>query len=439
MLTTVTTINNSVVSEILQRKDGSIYVTPYIGGTFGYGSIIKSTLDGAWSTVVTFDGTNGATPIQSPIQTADGELYGTTVLGGSMNAGTVYRIDSNANLSTIHSFDFTNGANPTDLILGKDGMLYGVTSTGGIGYDGTPASGNGVAFEITTNGVYTPLGYFNDTNNQPLRIVQAGDGNFYGLGRRSGVFGAGTIFRMNAQWQPETLMTFNITNGSSPYAMITGSDGCLYGTTGFGGVNSRNVLDGSDTIFKVTTNGDFTTLHVFNFTDGASPYGRLLEVSNGVFYGTTYLGGKNAHGTIFKITTNGGFETLLHFDPFQGDNAQPMTGLIKGSDGNYYGTVTFLTNAIFCLRPLEAPVLQFAAQDGQINLKWQAWGGCLYTIAYKTNLNQTDWQHIGGLISCPTNAILSTQVPIGAVPEDFTGADSQGFYSVDLGIPQHWW
>jgi hypothetical protein len=62
-----------------------------------------------------------------------------------------------------------------------------------------------------------------------------------------------------------TLFTFNNTNGANPFGgLVQGNDGTLYGTTAFGGTNLS-----FGTIFKVTTNGALTTLFNFHFTDGA--------------------------------------------------------------------------------------------------------------------------------------------------------------------------
>jgi uncharacterized repeat protein (TIGR03803 family) len=439
MVTTVTTVSGSVAPELFQGNDGSLYAATSGGGTFGQGAIIKTTLDGAQTTFVSFDGTNGANPNRMPLETTDGQYYGITLIGGSMGGGTVYRIDANGILSAIHSFDFTNGNYPFDLIMGKDGALYGLTGYGGVGYSGTPNSGNGIAFKVTTNGVFTRLADFNDANSLPGRIVEANDGHFYGVTHSGGIYGAGTVFRMNAQGQLDTVVTFTATNGANPQSLVLGSDGCLYGTAGSGGIDFNGDSGGWGSVFKVTTNGEFTTLRFFSNTDGAWPYGRLLEVSNGVFYGTTYIGGRNDDGTAFQITTNGQFENLIQFEYQYGKSALPVIGLTKGTDGNYYGALTDPSNTIFCLRPLEAPVLQSAVQDGQINLTWHAWGGLDYYIAYKTNLNQTDWQYIGGLISAQTNGLLSCQVPIGAYPQEFIGPDPQRFYSIVLDIPEHWW
>jgi uncharacterized repeat protein (TIGR03803 family) len=85
----------------------------------------------------------------------------------------------------------------------------------------------------------------------------------------------------------------------------------------------------------------FATL--FNFGDssasyvphGSSPQSTLVEVSPGVFYGTTYLGGKNNCGTLFCITSQGQFTKLHDFTEDEG--CGPNGQLIQSADGMLYG------------------------------------------------------------------------------------------------------
>jgi hypothetical protein len=59
-------------------------------------------------------------------------------------------------------------------------------------------------------------------------------------------------------------------------------------------------------VFQITTNGVMTNLLWFNGLNGAEPEAPVLQASNGVFYGTTYLG-----GTDFFPSTGGGYGTLF--------------------------------------------------------------------------------------------------------------------------------
>ena len=72
-------------------------------------------------------------------------------------------------------------------------------------------------------------------------------------------------------------------------------------------------------------------------SDGSLPSG-LIRASDGNFYGVTELGGKYRDGTVFQLTPSGE-ATLLH--QFSGTDGQfPENRLVQGSDGNLYGTTT---------------------------------------------------------------------------------------------------
>jgi uncharacterized repeat protein (TIGR03803 family) len=81
-----------------------------------------------------------------------------------------------------------------------------------------------------------------------------------------------------------------------------------------------------------------STLHSFGvFTNGANPHAGLVRGGDGNFYGTTASGGTNGGGgTIFTISPTEGLATLYSFDG--NDGAYPNAGLGQGSDGNLYGT-----------------------------------------------------------------------------------------------------
>jgi len=63
----------------------------------------------------------------------------------------------------------------------------------------------------------------------------------------------------------------------------------------------------------------FTTLHNFDYNDGANSYAGLVQATNGDLYGTTsgggaYAGTDEADGTVFKITPGGTVTRLNSFD-----------------------------------------------------------------------------------------------------------------------------
>jgi uncharacterized repeat protein (TIGR03803 family) len=91
-----------------------------------------------FTTLHSFDGTDGSNPNAGLVQGTDGNFYGTTGHGGSdesCNAGngcgTIFEITPSGTLTTLQSFNGTNGAGPGILVLGTDGKFYGTTLEGG--------------------------------------------------------------------------------------------------------------------------------------------------------------------------------------------------------------------------------------------------------------------------------------------------------------------
>lgn len=134
------------------------------------------------------------------------------------------------------------------------------------------------------------------------------------------------------------LHSFSGADGSEPKAqLVQASDGNFYGTTSSGG--SAN----SGTVFKMTPGGSLTTLHSFmGGSDGANPTTGMIQASDGNFYGSIDSGGASGYGYIYKVTPTGTFSTLFSFSG--GDGVAPRGELAQGSDGNLYGVTAFGAN-----------------------------------------------------------------------------------------------
>jgi hypothetical protein len=116
------------------------------------------------TTLVNFNGTNGAAPSASLIADAHGDLFSTTAGGGANNDGTVFEIAKTAHgyassPTVLVSFNGTNGAGPTSsLITDAHGDLFGTTAIGTLGVSPTTPDGAGTVFEIakTAHGWFAP-------------------------------------------------------------------------------------------------------------------------------------------------------------------------------------------------------------------------------------------------------------------------------------------
>ena len=93
-----------------------------------------------------------------------------------------------------------------------------------------------------------------------------------------------------------------------------------------------------------------TTLHsLAGPTNGTSPRAALLRGRDGNFYGTTQNGGPADQGSVFLLSPAGELTTLHTFGAVNlaasgslvnRDGAVPSAGLIQGYDGNFYGTAS---------------------------------------------------------------------------------------------------
>ncbi|HYM79527.1 MAG TPA: choice-of-anchor tandem repeat GloVer-containing protein [Candidatus Dormibacteraeota bacterium] len=192
----------------------------------------------------------------------------------------------------------------------------------------------------------TFLAKFQGVQASATGVIQATDGNFYGVAG-GGAHDRGQVFRMTPSGELTTLYSFcsqiKCTDGEYPQSVPTlGSDGNLYGVTSAGGNNFAG--QGAGIIWKMTLDGQFTILYTFcpssGCADGVVPSG-IIQASDGNFYGTTSVGGKGV-GTIFQISPTGQFKLLYTFCSLAKctDGANPGFPPLQGSDGNFYGVTS---------------------------------------------------------------------------------------------------
>jgi uncharacterized repeat protein (TIGR03803 family) len=151
---------------LIQAANGNFYGTTFYGGANdncsdsfgpGCGTVFEITPVGKLTTLYSFCSragcADGAGPTAGVLQATNGDFYGTTTSGGAYNAsgctwygdigcGTVFKITSSAKLTTLHSFCSRSGCPDGNdpvagLFQGTNGILYGTTTYGGAGGDGT--------------------------------------------------------------------------------------------------------------------------------------------------------------------------------------------------------------------------------------------------------------------------------------------------------------
>ena len=123
-----------------------------------------------------------------------------------------------------------------------------------------------------------------------------------------------TRFSTLYKFEAPAATTFTSALGSQPDTLpVVGPDGAIYGMTSVGGQYGNGVIYRFD-----RDTHQYTVLHTFSAlnangenADGATPGMALTRGPGDVIYGMASFGGQNGTGTVFKITTSGEF-TVLH-------------------------------------------------------------------------------------------------------------------------------
>jgi uncharacterized repeat protein (TIGR03803 family) len=261
-----------------------------------------------------------------------------TMLKSVFLVASVHLALSAQTLTTEITFNDANGSGPSVLLRASDGNYYGATVGGGSGHGTifrlTPAGA------LTTIYTFTAMpglpGNAGADGGGPVALTQGDDGNFYGATTRGGAssdvpYGGGTVFKITPAGVLTTLHSFTMSEGYSPGgALIQASDGNFYGVTTEGGSGFNGA------VFKITPSGTLTILHGFSFEEGIA-CSSLVESADGTLYGCTG-GSGDSGGEVYKVTTTGVVSSFYSFSASDGDGP---TGLIQGSDGNFYGTTYF--------------------------------------------------------------------------------------------------
>ncbi len=224
---------------------GNLYGTTSGGGAKGQGTAFRiDARSGALATIATFNGANGALPLAGLTLDALGNLYGTTYAGGAKYRGTAFRIDANTRaLTTLVTFNGLNGANPAaGLTIDPAGNLYGTTQYGGVNYAGT-------AFRIDArSGALTTLASFSYSNangiNPTAPLTLDAQGNLYGTTPGNGEVDLGKVFRIDAITGALTILASIVgPNGIAPAGGLTiDAAGNLYGATISGGAFGQGTV-----------------------------------------------------------------------------------------------------------------------------------------------------------------------------------------------------
>jgi hypothetical protein len=205
-----------------------------------------------FTTLFSFNGSNGVYPNGGLTGDANGDLFGATFEGGANDYGAVFEIQNTgtiaapvyASASTTLSFDGSNGAPPAGLIADPNGDLFGTSEYYGANDDGTvfeikntertaapiyaSAPTTLVSFNGLTDGDYPTAAPILDANGNLFGTTEGGP---TGYGTAFEIKNTGTVAAPVYSNTPTTLVNFNGSNGQDPHAGLTAdANGDLFGT-----------------------------------------------------------------------------------------------------------------------------------------------------------------------------------------------------------------
>ena len=343
-LSTVVSFDGSVFGKggasrttLMQASDGKLYGMNSLGGMSTRGVLFSyDPTNSGYHVKVNFeyDSGNGMWPYASLVQGANGRIYGTTYTGGTDRGGILFEYDI-TNAIYTKKLDFTpgTGVNPaSNMTLGSNGKLYGVTRFGG-------AQNAGVIFEYdpAVNSYTKKIDFQASSGNPVGGLIQIPNGKMYGVANIPG----SQVQAMLFEYDPSAntfVIKFDFDgaiDGNTPSGRLLYSNGKIYGLMRLGGVNNMGTLFQFD-----PTTGVFLKLKDFNGTNhGAQPVGSLIKAKNDKLYGVTQMGGLFNAGTIFE------YDQLTEDINKKFDFSDPMaglldvqSGLVESSNGKLYGT-----------------------------------------------------------------------------------------------------
>ena len=350
------------------------------------------------TTLYTFSGVDGNNPCDLVIG-PHGVLYGTTLYGGTgstcnagAGCGTVFSLTPPASpaapwtQSVIH--DFTgipgDGEYPQSIVIGNDGVIYGITSSGGtIGY--------GTVFSLTppaapgspwTETVLYNFGGGSDAATPFARLlIGSGPAEYpvlYGATCCGGTYGQGAVYSLTppasagGPWIEAVLFSFTIGGFNATPSLTIDDHGVLYGATFAGGTGTA-CWDGCGTVFSLAPSGpngawEETVLHNFTGGSGEGEGPTFLMGRLGVIYGVTLAGGTSDQGTVFSLTPPASPDeswtqtVLFNYPQFDGGhwNLGPGPLVLSPESGVFYGVTAYGGDsgggAAFSLTPPASPV-----------------------------------------------------------------------------------
>ena len=229
------------LGNLTYASDNNFYGLTWRGGLNNYGVIFSCSTSGNYGVIYNFDLTSGGEPYESLLEVSNGVFYGVTTIGGTHNNGVLFSCNTIGGYGVIHHFGGTinnDGDFPRcTLIKDPNNIIYGTTYQGGV-------NGLGTIFTCDTNGNYGVTYNFtvSPEPNNPVSFIRNSNGVFYGITEKGGTSSNGTIYTSITLSNIGIIHNFagSTSDGGIPLnSLIQASDGNIYGMTRGGGLISQ--------------------------------------------------------------------------------------------------------------------------------------------------------------------------------------------------------
>jgi hypothetical protein len=284
-------------------------------------------------------------PLSPPLTTASGALYGVTYAGGTYGIGAFYELEPPTapggawTEGVLYSFDLHNGGTgiPAALAPGPNGSFY-CSASGGV-----DAFGALVQFQPPTapGGTWTQTVLYNFADCLgPDALIPGPGGGLYGASLWGEIVQLDPPTASGGAWTATVLYTLTSRDGLGPNSLVLTSDGTLYGTT-LG--SSYNLGSGKATVFQLTPPASAGGSWSFAVLQDFGAYLNLnspLILRDGNLYGTlASTTDGEAGGQVFELqppTIAGGDWTLVHLHEFT-KGQLPGGALAMDKNGDIFG------------------------------------------------------------------------------------------------------
>jgi len=246
---------------------------------------------------------------------------------------------------TLYTFNgLEAGGNPAGVTFAPNDALYGWTQSGGNLKCGR-GLGCGVIFSLDLRNLHYEVLYTNDiAADMPDAIITASNGRVFGTFPNGGKHSQGSVFEITRSGGKEVVHTVfsfpGASGGSVPaYGLTPGPNGTLFGTTQDGGDPRYN----EGVVFELVPHGSTFDEHVlWKFgarADGIGPGGVAL-MPDGTVVGSTFAGGTQDVGVFYSLTTSGSgyVQHILYSFKRAGDAHGPLSAMLIDKAGDVFAT-----------------------------------------------------------------------------------------------------